>query len=412
MRPAKPITPQSAVLTEDKAWLLGHVAGDGCVRTKKTEMRVGIWAGLDEQIAEHCLDLFASVYGVPSTFNRHEPGISGRKHLNFEIVCYRKAVVDDMTSIAPFGVRRWRVPRAVMEGSARVKGAWLSGLFDADGTVGMYGQEADEPRKNRVASVASINDHGLRQVEQLLTGFGIRSKWRMWQYPAKNPNSRDRYNLFIYDRESLILFSQYIRFRSVKKQTRLDEILVSYRDDRTGNYGRHKGKLSDVLAMKAEGRSLAEIAEALDFDNQQGVQQFLQRAARRGEIGRFDRTTKIRDAIPTVIAMRKDGKKWKEIGRVLGHMGTDHESAVYAVGVVGWARKKGLWPEDLTRKKGVNAARVPKIAAMRAQGMKLAEIGRALGLGRPKDNDQWIATLVSNIICWAKKKGLWPEGVS
>jgi intein/homing endonuclease len=402
-KPAFEIKKQPAVLTRDKAWLLGHLAGDGgfVYRPDLRKHAVTVYAGLDRDVVEECSRLFKEIYGAETQIKTRGPGKGKRKNVSYETTCYKRAVVEDLMSCGTFGLTTWRVPDAVLRGSDEIKASWLSGMFDADGS--MYFR----PEKSvRTINLTSINEPGLRQASALLTILGIRHGWSDRKHNKEDcVKWMDSHAIYLTYHNDLRSFSRLIKFRSPRKQEKLEAALSSYERQvmrtedvvkhlpevkrrreagethakiakdlrlvrevvaelcyrneiepkgREGNaaggtrsvgFGAEEGKLQDVLALRAQGVPLKEIAIRLGFkDQEQGVQGLLQRAVRKGKIKPLGRSTKNKDVVPRIIAMRAEGKKWREIGRALGYEGTDHEVAVRTAGVQQWAKKKGLWP--------------------------------------------------------------------
>lgn len=431
MRPAEAIKKQPPALSEDKTWFLGHLAGDGGFVVSGRRKEVTVYAGVDQDIAAECVRLFREIYGANSRIVTRKPdpnperGKKARKQISYEVTCSWSGVVDDLLTYAPFGITRWRVPQDVARGTKRGKALWVSGFADAEGHV------AYKPEKSRRnVTLTSSNEEGLRQVSALLDDLDIRHGWaKPRRFVKEDGTPGTSFAIYLSYHKDLEAFAKLVGFRSPRKQATLIEAISTYKRKprRTEDVEKH---LDEVQRRRKEGETHVKIAAAVGLTRESVAalcyRHGIEPIGREGNAdggrrsvgiveGRKSKTepkgrgTKSRDAVPRVIALRKEGKGWKEIGRALGHEGTDQQAAVYAMGIVQWAKKRGLWPEGIVRPRGVNAERIPRIVEMRKQGMKLAEIGRALGLGKPKDDDRWVATLTSNIIRWAKKRGLWPD---
>ena len=445
---------QPAELDEDKAWLLGHLAGDGGVRRRE----VAVYAGPDHQIAMHVVALFSLIYGVPARITPQLPGRDKRKQISYRVDCYSTAAADDILSIGSFGLVKWRVPKIVLDAPENIRCAWLSGMFDADGSMTFKVETS-----RRTVNLTSVNLAGMDQVSAMLDALGIRHG-RAVRKP-KLGNWRLSHSIFITYHEDLRRFSDMIGFRATRKQEKLDAALASYQrlvlrtedvqehaeeivrrrragethasiaesldlsrevvagvcyrngaepEGREGNaaggtrsvaIGKVERHLATVVELKDQGVPLREIAERVGLRNESAVQSLLQRSARKGEIERYERGTHTRESIDSILRMRGEGKKWREIGRALGHEGTDQQAAVYAMGVLAHGRKLGLVPDGVTKAHGTKwQDAIPRIHAMRSVGRTLDEIGRELGVKPPN-----VATKVSNMIRWAKARGIWPD---
>lgn len=53
---------------------------------------------------------------------------------------------------------------------------------------------------------------------------------------------------------------------------------------------------------------------------------------------------KVEDLLPKIARYRASGMRWKDVGTAIGIKGSDQKRAVYALNMVQWAKKKGLWP--------------------------------------------------------------------
>lgn len=338
-RPLNKIKAQPAVLSRDKAWFLGHLAGDGGFVSGTRRNEVTIFAGLDREIAVLCQKLFRTLYGANSRIYSRHAGRGKRKNTSWETTCSWKNVCADLLSYAPFGISRWRVPEAVWNGSDEIVGAWISGFADAEGSVSF---KPEVSRRN--VRVSSTNEQGLRAVSALLDRLGIRHSW----IPARKrtPSAwRESFALSVTFHEDLRLFAERVGFRSSKKRRLLSLALASYSrlPRRTEEVAKHEeeitsrrragethraiadslglvrevvagvcyrlgvepaayannsaggrrstppgieeAKLGAVLELKAQGVPLRQIGIQLGFrDSVQGVQSLLQRAKRKGLI--------------------------------------------------------------------------------------------------------------------------------
>lgn len=141
-KPRKPSTPTPALvtpgpvlfpdLTVDKSWLMGLIAGDGCVRTVlegrwKGTSAMGIACGpdVDRPLADHAAQVLGQVYRLtPKVWfqNREKWG----RQRCWMVSVSRRFVCDDLREYAQWGAHRWTIPELVASGTEAVRGAWLS----------------------------------------------------------------------------------------------------------------------------------------------------------------------------------------------------------------------------------------------------------------------------------------------
>lgn len=206
-------------LTANKAWLLGFIAGDGCVEAKfGSHYAITICVGTDFYMTMVLAQLFKDIYGITAHVivrkpTRHSELVTSRNTI-YLTKCTRRAVVDDVLSFAQFGVYRWTVPAIVMNGSESIRCAWVRGFSDAEGHVFNRG-------RSRTVSLTSVNKDGLGQVTEILKGLGVISTTSM--HKRSDCRYRDRYTLVIARQESLITYADKIGFVTFSKAGKLDQ---------------------------------------------------------------------------------------------------------------------------------------------------------------------------------------------
>lgn len=338
------IKEQALIPDEDKAWLLGHLVGDGCV----TDHGVSIHVGLDEEMGHYCCRLLDEVYGVPARVVSKEPGKARRTRVNYEVQCYRTAVAQDLRSIGDFGTHRWRVPSPIRRGSRFLKGEWVSGFFDAEGSV------IQSTKGRRRVTASSTNLVGLRQVERILSeDLGIETAWAVRRADLAK-NHRESYSLNITNRVALERFAIWCGFRSEAKHRKLTCMVSSYWPDSTNIKSRNLGEqreddeVFDRLLLARFGFR----TKLRDSCDQQVIEEARLLRILSGQSRRAFRTkrqNRMADALPVIVSMRAEGRPWKEIGRVLGFKGDDQRVAVLALNVVQWAHRRGLRLADFAK---------------------------------------------------------------
>lgn len=141
--------------------------------------------------------------------------------------------------------------------------AYLRGLFDGEGTVGLYtspGKKAPSLRRISICNTdLSILDHACNCLDVL--NIQYRTAQRL--YP-QNPEWSVGWDILIYGRRNIILFCRYVGSASTIKQTKLKEIRKSYRKS-IKRYGRlYSGpNYTKITQWYDEGLSLSEIGRRL-----------------------------------------------------------------------------------------------------------------------------------------------------
>jgi hypothetical protein len=393
------IRPQGATVSRDKAWLLGHIAGDGSVTYKPGRVcQIVVAAGIHREDADVVVRKFDAVYGAYASIAELAPGKGKRTQVNYIVRCSWRLMVEDVLSHGIFGVYRWRVPGSVLASPLDVQAGWVSGFSDAEGHVSYLPETF-----TRRIHITSVNREGLEQVSGILTALGVDHRWEV---RAPRGNCRESYKLAVAYHRAVARFAEVVGFESPRKretlalalstvqrdpihrfaiEDRVDEIRsrreigethaeiaetlgfkregvahACYRhgiepEGREGNadkgrrsigVGRVERFLPCVLVLKGEGLSHGEIARVLELGGAHVVQGLLGRAARKGRISPLQRGTKQRDVLPRIQNMRAQGITFREIGETLSER-RGHKAAIWAIGVARWGknRAEGAVPE-------------------------------------------------------------------
>ena len=179
-------------LDTEIAWLLGILAGDGCVHLSDGEYRGG---AVQISIAPD----------LPATGDRAAAALR-RFGVNAQVIdgdgC--KVVSVKSRQLAEYFSQFKRphtsvsVPECVLRGTPEIRGAWIAGLMDADGSV-----------KTRPIQVAgSVYPDFLRQVQAVLASLGVVSRMKLIR--AAQGNWQDLYTLDVVSRDQVSAFVERV----------------------------------------------------------------------------------------------------------------------------------------------------------------------------------------------------------
>ena len=203
-------------LTEDYAYLLGLLIGDGnCMG------RGGIWiCACEEEQKRNIQNLYKRLFSKRGEIYGHwafMAGVEMRAYLRYLGLDYK---------------RSWEkeVPWSVFQSPKKVINAFLRGLFDTDGGVRIHGRHKNFPDIKLCSTSLKL----VKQVQQLLLNFGIVSFIgevnscinREFQItPTRKARSRRvLYNLRIKGAKSCEIFQKEIGFNLSRKKKILDSI--------------------------------------------------------------------------------------------------------------------------------------------------------------------------------------------
>lgn len=154
------------VLTKEKARLIAHLIGDGCVYKVKTNYNIK-YEVKDQELLQQFEEDIISVYGLPVIKGFNPSGKTGE--LIPLVLLRSKRAFEDLKRYCEYASATWWVPIQILEAEESLKKEFLRALFDDEGTV-------VKERKRSVIRLYSINEKGLKTIQVMLEGLGIKSK--------------------------------------------------------------------------------------------------------------------------------------------------------------------------------------------------------------------------------------------
>ncbi len=208
-------------LTEDYAYLLGLLTGDGNCKFKD-----GISICVcEEEMKGNVQNLYARLFGSQGKIFGHWAFFGG-----LELRAYLERL----------GLGKWRswekrVPKAVFGASKTIIAAFLRGLFDTDGTTRRTGRHLNSPD----IKLTSTSHELIKQVQLLLLNFGIVTNIQEVKATGKSSFIKNRkvtskrplYHLRIKGVESARIFMKEIGFGLSRKAKILNEINLEGKRD-------------------------------------------------------------------------------------------------------------------------------------------------------------------------------------
>ena len=132
------IPKSSNLLTDDKAYILGVLCGDGYIRISKNSYLVGLDV-CDEDFADEFRRCLNSVYELlPSKSNCYSriTNFTNNAKPRYRINLTSKLVVQDLLRYSSsFKTKEWQIPEEILMSDLKIKSAFLRGLFDSEGTI-------------------------------------------------------------------------------------------------------------------------------------------------------------------------------------------------------------------------------------------------------------------------------------
>jgi len=136
------ISQQKRYLTEEKAYILGVLCGDGYIRVHKSGS--GFLVGLDvcdEDFADEFRRCLKEVYGLLPSKKKREPRFTNfcvKPKPRYAINLTSKLVVKDLLQYSKsFKTKEWEIPEEILKASSSIKSAFLRGIFDSEGSASL-----------------------------------------------------------------------------------------------------------------------------------------------------------------------------------------------------------------------------------------------------------------------------------
>ncbi|MEW6285235.1 MAG: adenosylcobalamin-dependent ribonucleoside-diphosphate reductase [Chloroflexota bacterium] len=146
-----------SILDEELAFFLGYLAGDGFVAQGEDDQRVGVSVAHSSYLMEEMPAMLNRLFGI----NVHRMQKPNDRSVTF--VMDNRAVKEflHLNGLGKKSSREVSVPRLIRQSPANIVGAYLRGLFEADGTL-THGYPTLTTSSSRLA----------REVSTLLIGLG------------------------------------------------------------------------------------------------------------------------------------------------------------------------------------------------------------------------------------------------
>lgn len=161
IHPAVKIKPQPTKLTPMKAFLIGHLIGDGSVMKRGYAIR---YANTCQKLIEKVSKTFTDVYGLSCHISQRGEML----HADWN----SREAWKDLTQYTSYYCKRWRVPTEILENPETLGPAFLRALFDDDGCVALSSSTKHKGWQRWIC-LRSINARGCEDIVRLLSSLGI-----------------------------------------------------------------------------------------------------------------------------------------------------------------------------------------------------------------------------------------------
>jgi uncharacterized sporulation protein YeaH/YhbH (DUF444 family) len=199
-------------LTEDKAYLLGALLGDGHIFTSPNSSYITLTDENDERLQIY-RETFKRAFGVNGII-RNRPGIHNRKRIHFNSAPLARQLMIEYPMLKRLSRNRY-IEASIYREAPEVRAAFLRGLFDAEGTIAHH-----------AVMFYSASQRLVMQVKHLLSYWGIRARvhdfeqdeWRMGE--GRTIKGGTYYKLSV-NAKDVLLFAEHIGFGCPKKRAKM-----------------------------------------------------------------------------------------------------------------------------------------------------------------------------------------------
>jgi DNA-binding transcriptional regulator WhiA len=208
---------QESELTEDQAYMLGVLLGDGHIFTSPNSSYITITDESEERLQIY-QETFKRAFGVQGLI-RHRPGPNNRQRIHFNSAPLARDLMINYPMLKRYSRNRY-IEASIYREAPEIRAAFLRGLFDAEGTIAHH-----------AVMFYSASEQLVTQVKHLLSYWGIRA--RVHEFEQDEHRMGDGhiiragtyYKLSI-NAKDVLLFAEYIGFGCPQKQAKMKALVA------------------------------------------------------------------------------------------------------------------------------------------------------------------------------------------
>lgn len=201
------------VLTEDFAYFLGLLTGDGCLTV---ENYIGFTSADDDLLC--AFTRLCERYAGQPSLNETTPGV-------FQAVKGSRRLFSLLRDLGLAGKYAYEksVSEYVLKSSANVQASYIRGLFDTDGCA-YFNKGVSHPYKLNIGFSSEVLT---RQLQLMLLNFGVVGSLLVREHEGRRP----MFILEVSSKSSVLLFRELIGFGLERKQAVLDKVCSHILED-------------------------------------------------------------------------------------------------------------------------------------------------------------------------------------
>lgn len=210
-------TSQAATLTEDRAYMLGVLLGDGYIFVSANSSYITV-TDEDEARLVAYQETFERAFGVRGLL-RNRPGAHNRRRVHFNCAPLARELVETYPMLKRRSRQRY-IESSIYREAPVVRAAFLRGLFDAEGSIAHHS-----------VVLFSASRRLLTQVKHLLSYWGIRARVNVYEQGAQRMGQgkairADTFYRLSINAKDVLIFAEHIGFGCQRKRAKLRALVV------------------------------------------------------------------------------------------------------------------------------------------------------------------------------------------
>jgi intein-encoded DNA endonuclease-like protein len=215
-------------MSPELAYIIAVLQGDGCVNKNYFSLET-----IDKDFGDYFAIKIEKWTGYKPSFYVNKPRIRkmdnkiyiGQK--TYKIVFNGRRFTEFLLKNFTFGTTNWHVPEQIINGTKDIKIAYLRGIFDSEGSVGIYKNKYS--RNYCYFNISSKNINALKKIKELLQTLNFTSVI----YSQKNGVFR----LEIKKVHEIVRFYKEVGTSIERKQKAFEKIIEHYKNSRKYTIG-------------------------------------------------------------------------------------------------------------------------------------------------------------------------------
>src|SRR5579884_2108742 len=207
---------QEATLTEDQAYMLGALLGDGNIFISPNSSYIALTDESEERLQLY-RDAFERGFGVQGLI-RHRPSPNNRKRIHFNSAPLARQLVVTYPMLKRRSRERY-IEASIYRQPSEIRAAFLRGLFDAEGTIAHHS-----------VMFFSSSLQLITQVKHLLSYWGIRARVHDFEQGERRMGEERTIRAGTYyklsvNAKDVLLFAEHIGFGCPQKRAKMKALV-------------------------------------------------------------------------------------------------------------------------------------------------------------------------------------------